>query len=261
MKLGVSYNVFDCEELLEPSINCIRHLVDYISVVYQTESNFGYKCSNDLLPILESLKQKGLIDELCLFKPNIDLSVVENPSFLEVEKRNIGLELSRKNGCTHHMSMDCDEFYIPKEFAYMKSVMESDMFDGSTCQHFQFYKDSIYKLDPPENDHVSTIYRIYNDTKFVFRCNTAPVGTDPTRQTTNKKYRIFSRDEINMYHLSFVRKDIRIKLMNSSARIPHGYIDKIVEHYNNWHYPQPVMWAGCNLLNVRLVPRLFKIWD
>ena len=31
MRLGVSYNLFDGEELLEHSIRCIREKVDYIS--------------------------------------------------------------------------------------------------------------------------------------------------------------------------------------------------------------------------------------
>ena len=47
MKLGVSYNVFDGEELLESSIKSIRDNVDHISVVYQTISNFG----NDFLRV------------------------------------------------------------------------------------------------------------------------------------------------------------------------------------------------------------------
>ena len=34
MKLGVSYNLFDGEELLESSIKSIRDNVDYVSVVY-----------------------------------------------------------------------------------------------------------------------------------------------------------------------------------------------------------------------------------
>lgn len=260
MKLGVSFNVFDGEELLESSINCIRHLVDYISVVYQTESNFGNKCTDQLIPILQSLKQRGLIDELNLYQPRVDRSIVENPSFLEVEKRNIGLNLSRANNCTHHMSMDCDEFYIPQQFQYMKQVMLSDLYDAATCAHLQYYHDSIYQLNPPENDHVSTIYKIYPTTKYVFRCNTAPVGTDPTRQTTNKRYRVFNRNEVQMYHMSFVRKDIRSKLQNSSARISQDRIDLITEYYNHWVYPMPVMWAGANYLNVIQVPRLFEMW-
>ena len=47
MNLGVSYNVFDGEELLEGSIFQIRNEVDYISVVYQSISNFGHPCDEN----------------------------------------------------------------------------------------------------------------------------------------------------------------------------------------------------------------------
>lgn len=52
MKVGISYNLFDGEELLESSIKSIRDNVDYISVVYQTVSNFGNPCSEDLVTLL-----------------------------------------------------------------------------------------------------------------------------------------------------------------------------------------------------------------
>ena len=41
MKLGVAYNVFDGEELLEYSIKSIKAFVDFIVVVAQETSNYG----------------------------------------------------------------------------------------------------------------------------------------------------------------------------------------------------------------------------
>lgn len=38
LKWGVSYSVFDGEELLEASIKAIRECVDYVNVVYQLKS-------------------------------------------------------------------------------------------------------------------------------------------------------------------------------------------------------------------------------
>ena len=55
MKLGVSYNLFDGEELLEGSIKQIRSEVDYISVVYQEVSNFGESCDKNLLIFFSSI--------------------------------------------------------------------------------------------------------------------------------------------------------------------------------------------------------------
>ena len=56
MKLGISYNLFDGEELLEKSINQIRNLVDYISVVYQITSNYGNPCDSELVSLLQKLQ-------------------------------------------------------------------------------------------------------------------------------------------------------------------------------------------------------------
>ena len=40
-KLGIAYNVFDGEELLEKSILSVRNVADFICVVWQRVSNQG----------------------------------------------------------------------------------------------------------------------------------------------------------------------------------------------------------------------------
>ena len=60
MKLGISYNVFDSEELLEGSINQIKKLASFISVVYQKKSNYGNDCSDNLENVLFDLKDRDL---------------------------------------------------------------------------------------------------------------------------------------------------------------------------------------------------------
>ncbi len=69
MKLGISYNIFDGEELLENSIRSIRENVDYISVVYQEISNFGNPCNGNLVSLINKLKTEGLVDEVFKYKP------------------------------------------------------------------------------------------------------------------------------------------------------------------------------------------------
>ena len=98
MKIGVSYNLFDGEELLESSIKSIRNNVEYISVVYQTISNFGNECNEGLVPLLEELKSKGLIDELFEYNPKVN----KGGHYNEIKKRNLGLYLSEGAECTHH---------------------------------------------------------------------------------------------------------------------------------------------------------------
>jgi hypothetical protein len=233
MKLGVSYNLFDGEELLESSIKSIRSEVDYISVVYQTVSNFGNPCSEELVPLLNKLKNEGLIDELFQYSPKVN----KRGHFNEITKRNIGLSLSEGNGCTHHMSMDSDEFYIDEQFKFLKKEMREGGYDSSACQMTTYYKEPIYRLDPKEEYYVSLIYKINNNSSYVMG-TPFPVLVDPTRRMQTTNCRIFTRDEIEMHHMSFVRKNITTKLNNSSANSDgyKVYFDKMLECYNNWSF-------------------------
>ncbi len=63
MKLGISYNVFDAEELLEPSILAIRDEVAHISVIYQEVSNGNNPCSEGLVALVLDLRKRGLVRE------------------------------------------------------------------------------------------------------------------------------------------------------------------------------------------------------
>ena len=72
MKLGISYNLFDGEELLEASINSVREEAFHVSVVYQTKSYYGNDANPKLLSLLSGLKRQGLIDEIYLY--DVDFS-------------------------------------------------------------------------------------------------------------------------------------------------------------------------------------------
>lgn len=265
MRLGISYSCWDSEELLEYSIRSIRSNADYVSVVWQEYSNHGEICSPDLYPLLLSLQEQGLIDELSEFVPD-GHSNGEGPSLNETRKRQQGLELSRAAGCTHHMTIDCDEFYTEEQLRFMMSVIEQGNFSTGYCQHRQYYKDSIYQLRVPEGEYVATIEKIYPETAYVYQA-VAAVAIDPTRKTNNTSlghpYRIFTREECEMHHMSFVRKDIHKKLNNHSSRrfFTPELIGKVALYYKNWQYPQQCMWAGGNLLDVIEVSCQFPIYD
>jgi hypothetical protein len=255
MKLGVSYNVFDGEELLEGSIKQIRSEVDFISVVYQTTSNLGNGCDENLEPLLNRLLSDKLIDHLEKYSP-----FGMNPHHCEITKRNIGLELSKKNGCTHHMSMDTDEYYDINEFIKIKNIIQKNDFDSSYCQMKTYYKTWEYQLDPPEEYYVSLIFKIKEKSNYVFGYN-SPVLVDPTRRMSDiTNPVVFSRNQIEMHHGSYIRNDIKRKLTNSSAFVNFkDEVNKIVNHYNSWSYPNKVLWGGrpSKLLNVIKVENKF----
>ncbi len=230
MKIGVSYNVFDAEEHLEGSILQIRNSVDFISVVFQKKSNYGYECNENLQSLLINLKNNGLIDEIYEYYPTIGVS----PHVNEINKRNIGLGLSVRNRCTHHMSMDTDEYYEKSQFEYLKKIMIDGDFDSSACQMSTYYKEPIYRLEPKEEYYVSLLFKIRPNIYYKFG-NSFPVLTDPTRSMDSGKFRVFSRDEIEMHHMSYVRKNIEKKLLNSSAKINfENYIPEFLEYFKNW---------------------------
>lgn len=257
MKLGISYNIWDGEELLEGSIKQVRNLVDYISVVYQTTSNFGNTCNPELVPLLERLKSERLIDELFEYSPKVNKGGHSN----ETHKRNIGLALSQGAGCTHHMSMDSDEYYLPSEFEYLKNKMIEGDYDSSYCQMQTYYKSWEYSLNPPEEYYVSLIFKIKQDSSYIIG-TPAPVLVDPTRRMApSNNPLILKRGEIQMHHGSYIRDNIQTKLTNSSASVNFNKdIDRIVEHYNTWSYPNKVLWGGLpsTLHNVKQVKNLFN---
>lgn len=85
-------------------------------------------------------------------------------------------------------------------------------------QHLQYYKDSIYIKKIPEEEFVSTLVEIKPSTEFVYKAD-VPITIDPTRKPIGVKYRVFKRFEVQMHHLSYVRRDLNTKLSNSSLKI------------------------------------------
>jgi hypothetical protein len=157
------------------------------------------------------------------------------------------------------MAMDSDEFYTNEQFKFMKEEMLKGDFDSSACQMITYYKDSKYRLDPKEEYYVSLPFKIRQGVEYVMGTH-FPVLVDPTRRMDAGNCKIFTREEIEMHHMSFVRNDIRKKLENSSAKGSfNDKIDKISNYYNKWTYPNKVMWASGELLDVKKVEGLFDV--
>jgi len=222
-KIGVSYNVFDGEELLPFSIKSIRGSVNYISVVYQTISNYGNPASHDLKEKLEKMKNDGLIDELYYYTPNLNLTPHQN----EIIKRNIGLHLAKKNRCNYFISMDTDEFYDEIEFKNALNYVDKNNIKTSAVSIIEY-------LGSPENKIIGgytftpkdvELYNFY--VPFIIKINHLkkqshgqgyfPCLVDPTRGVADKgKFKLFSVQEIAMHHMSTVRLDLDKKYDNSS---------------------------------------------
>jgi hypothetical protein len=249
IKFGVSYNVFsDSIELLRDSILSVDDSVDYISVIYQTLSNCGNESSIDVESILNSLLDEGLINKIQKYNPIIE----KGPHYNEIMKRNMGLNFSRKNGCTYHMAMDCDEFYLKEQLLNLKEIYLKENLEGGYCQMETYYKDFEHRLEPKEEYYVSLFYKIDNDL-YNIQANT-PVTVDPTRKITKNNIKIFTRDEIEMFHASYIRDDISSKFNNSSAKVNfENDIENLIHYYENWQEGDDALVAGRPSAKYKLV--------
>lgn len=225
-KIGVSYSVWDGEELLEASIKCIRSEVDYVNVVWQKVSWYGKPCHPDLEKLLLGLQSDGLIDELIFFEPDLSKLAPLNES----AKRNLGLEYAKKAGCTHFMTMDTDEFYLKNEFAAAKKyVLENDL-THTACNMYN-YADATHRQIGRCGFFVPFLYKIGFFSKLKKNCFGKKLWfIDPTKQMN---YNVFSRfcflHNIDQHHFGTLRRDLRKKYANSATVLTEEQTEAILK--------------------------------
>ena len=218
--------VFDGEEFLEYTTKAVRSCVDHISVTWQNTSYHGNKNDADLASLVDRLKGVGLIDEAIYFEPDLSLHPKEN----ELKLRNIGLEASRRAGCTHHISMDVDEFVLPEQLTYAKETFGDN--DYSMIENIYYYKKPTWRMTPnPKNNLVSFIHPITSEYSMIEKYSHRIEIT--RRLTPYQRCRVYGKDECVMHHMTYVRKDMRKKLKNSVTGWLYD-IDKFVNDFNNY---------------------------
>ena len=218
-KWGISYSVFDGEELLEPSLLNIRKEVDYVNVVYSTQSWTGEYQNEGVVEVVQKLKDKGLIDELIEFKVSTKLSPVEN----EKAKRNKGLRYAKKAGVDYFMTMDVDEFYDKDELEKTKGEIIEKGVTHSYCPIINYgtLPTKVSKVNPaffavPLFSKIRWFSRLGPRKKSI-------ALVDPTRNMSHcfgAKYFFFLG--IAMHHMSCVRKDLNLKFKASTNSDLHN---------------------------------------
>jgi hypothetical protein len=181
---------------------------------------------------MHRLKKIGLVDELVEFKGNMAKYSREQ----ECDKRNEGIELLKQRGCTHYCNIDSDEFYDTEQFKYAKKMINKYGWGITYWSYINYVFDFSHYIVYPFKPYVNGI----NSTFFKFTFNDAGNGkpTDPTRRVhspTGLGCHTFESG-ITMAHAAWVRKDIRKKLENWSAKdfFPKELITKAVNVYENW---------------------------
>ena len=223
--IAAIYNCFDGLELLPHSMSNISPCVDGIIIVYQTTSNFGEvdKTVEEQVKYFSSITRNQV--HLIKYSPDLGKQGFDN----ERMKREIGLNHAKKLGFTHFLDIDCDEFYHREEFLRESERVLSGNLNGLVCASKVYFK--------------SPTLTIGNDVTFVpFLCKIEgathkmnhnmpfawssmhgvpftpkkQIRIDPTRQLSFTSSMEWS--DIFMHHFSWVRKDYKKKIRNSSAR-------------------------------------------
>lgn len=230
--------VFDGEELLPFAVKAIRPAVNHISVTYQTTSYFGNPARSDLL---HTLKQCD-VDELIHYEPDLTLHPKEN----ELKLRNIGLEASKRAGCTHHISSDVDEFYIASQLETAKYLITDH--DCSIVINEMYYKDPTFKIVPCQNLMATSIHPVSN----YYEMSNFPYPIEQTRRHhTFNKCKVFTKEELIIHHMSYVRRDISRKLNNSQTG-PSYNLNRFLEKFDKYQVGQ-LMHIAPDFLNRRTI--------
>jgi hypothetical protein len=203
--------IFEGEEFLEFATKSIRNQVDHISVTYQSISYFGNPSGPELENTIRQLQASGLVDEAIYFEPDLSLPPKDN----EARLRNLGLDASKRAGCTHHISADVDELYLPDQLDYAKNVMEDGGYDFSLAPYVVYYKEPTFLVHPNQDLYVSFIHPVDNHYNRWLNYPEFTKIEITRRLVNNRTYKVFTCDELTIHHMSYVRRDIRKKFANS----------------------------------------------
>lgn len=202
MKLAAIYNVWDGVELLRGSMLCLKDEVDLFIIVYQEKSNFHEQYNP--LPDMDLSGFNHIV--LHKYEP-------ETPGggTNERNKRNIGLDIARREGCTHFLHVDTDEYY--DNFAEAKRFYTESGKEGSVCALLTYFKLPTLRFENPDGYYVPFIHKLKPETAAGGR--NYPYYVDPTRRINTNDVALLP---VFMHHMSWVRLDIARKCRNSSAR-------------------------------------------
>lgn len=249
--LAVGYMLFDGEEIVLDSIIKVRPVAERIYIVFQTTDNWGLphpRGINEIRNFWSEVKRIGLVDEIVEYCPS-RAPATDYRSHQEVHdvaKRNLALELAKKDNIDLYMCIDNDEIYLTKQLRYMKFTMsrKRNREKVAAVQHLQYFKDNKHIKVPIEQEYVATIFWISEDSQFVYDYPLS-IPIDPARRPNINKIRRFRRFEIEMHHMSYVRDDIRIKLKSSAMRNEfHQINEKISELWDAFPSVDRVLWAS-----------------
>lgn len=234
-KFGVSFCVYDGEELLERSVECIRPVANYINIVCSEKSYFGESGNYGVKELCESLKQRGLVDEIIYYETTPPVSK-NDPDFrkkrakAELEQRQAGLNAAKIAGCNYFMTMDTDEFYDALALQSAKQKIINNPKWTHTFVHILNYgKAPTKRYDGRKWEYFVPFFaKIDKNSKMDWNKNVPCVVTSMRNIAHCRDAQYWILDDIFMHHFTRVRKklDDKYTIRNVSADVDKDWINK-----------------------------------
>lgn len=256
-KVALGIVAFEGTEHLYNIIYELRDHLDLVIVGLQKVSYHGDPISQlDLNEINRLCYEDRIVDKI--LEVDIDGSLL--PRQQETEKRNAIIEYAEKQGCSHILVIDSDEYYTKSSFIRGLKQIDENNYEQTYCQYINYYHDYMHFLIYPFKDGMYVPFITKTCYRYGFESTDFPLPSDPTRRYLRDKktvqvknqltgiieekeiytvdYHVFQWNEVKMHHLSWVRADIRKKLnMWSSKTLFDHYwnlIDKAVYNFNHF---------------------------
>lgn len=232
IKIGAAYNTFYGFDQIDRSLNSIRDTVDYVVLVHQHTGINGTSEDPDTSTKIKNLLKRGKIDEVIYYDPPPKVNMQK----YILEKRNLGLDACRKNGCDFIMPMDADEAYDMPDLLVEIEKMRDDLIDTLYSPIQSYYYDEFHWF--PDTYYVPSVIRIDNRK---FEITKSSVLADPVRKMKESTYRVTT---VPMHHYTYL-KDSFINKINKNVACTEPFIknsmEKIQKHIFEWKDGQPAL--------------------
>jgi len=226
VKIGAAYNTFYGFDLIDRSLGSIRDTVDYIVLIHQRTGINGTTEEPKTAVKIKNLLKTGKIDEVIYHDPP---SAKFNMQTYILEKRNLGLEACRKNGCDFIMPMDADEAYNMPDLLVEIEKMRDELIDTLYSPIRSYYYDEFHWF--PDTYYVPSVIRIDHRK---FELSKSSVLADPVRKMQESTYRVTT---VPMHHYTYL-KDSFINKIHKNVASTEPFIknsmQKIQDYILEW---------------------------
>lgn len=232
IKVGVGIICYEGTEHLRKIISELRPHVNGVVLLWSENSYTGEPALEDDKGEVYSLLNEGIADEVISFPTLQHIPQREQ----ETIRRNQGLSYFQMAGYDYALIMDSDEFYSAEQFSAAKELVRKWLPGTTYVQYRNYYKspqcmlnDDLFQTPRVVPLLVSTSGRFQYNMPFQ-----AP--SDPTRRMKSDCDYLLPPEMIVMHHWSWIRKDIRKKIMSWSAgdMFPQKELEEMIDYYEKF---------------------------